>query len=258
MPSLEKMPSIPVGYPLSYFADTEPFASWLGHVTKPQKGIKAKPDKKQKPEKPPSRCVPTIPPEWTNHVRLERFTSRRISRISKKEAYTGIFDHAQRPYSGSYEYIVEFTTTREIAIELPEPKGTAALFGNQVVKKGPPDRLRLRFIVEPKDGRLVRLDISGTISFRLPRTLVSPVVEHNHRWIDAPTTHVILPLGNSILSLNRGLRPVLTPPLRAPSLAVRLGQTDMVAQLGGAQVDISGTAAKPRIRFNKIRLAYLT
>jgi hypothetical protein len=256
IPGIRAIPAIPVGYPLSYFAMREPFASWLRigrDARPPDRGPRRKGQKK--PPKPPETQGP---PEWTNYVRLERFTSRRISRFSKIEPYSGKYDDPNRPYSGAYEYIVEFTTTRQIAIALPEPKGTVALFGTAVKPGRPPGRLRLRFIVEPKNGTLIRLDISGALRFRLPRSLVRPVVEHNHEWVDGEIKHVVVPLGRSMLTLSRGLRPRVSPPLAAPSVTVRLGATPLVAKLGFAHVDISGTAAKPRIRFKKIRLVYIS
>jgi hypothetical protein len=247
------LPKLPVGYPLSYFADTEPFAMWLRGISAERPAQKGRP-----PKKTPPRGEPPKLPGWMDDVRLVRFTSRRISRITKKEPYTGIYDGPARPYSGAYEYIVEFTTTREIALALPEPKGTIALFGRTIKKGETPARLRLRFIVDAVHGRLIRVDISGALRFKLSQSLVRPVQEHNHQWINSPHhTHVVVPLGGSMITLGRSLRPRIVPPLSAPPLTVRIGPTAMVARLTVAKIDITGSAARPRIRFNKIRLVYL-
>jgi hypothetical protein len=248
------LPKVPEGYPLSDFADTEPFATWLRGT-----GARRPIRKGQQPIKRPPRGGDNTPPAWTRDVRLVRFTSRRISRITKKEPYTGRFDDPLRPYSGAYEYIVEFTTTREIALALPEPKGTVALFGRAIKQGQTPARMRLRLIVESAHGRLIRVDISGAIRFRLAQSLVRPVEEDDHQWVNSQShTHVEVPLGVSTITLSRGLRPRVAPPLKAPPLTVRIGPTGMIAKLTVARIDITGSAAKPKIRFNKIRLLYLT
>lgn len=221
LPGPPSIPDIRKGYPLSYFATTEPFATWLRH------GV-------------------TV---WTD-VYIERFSSRRMD------------DSSPWPYNGAYEHILEFTTTRDIAIALPEPKGVIALFGEYDKKKEPdgaPARLRLRFIVEPKYGQLIQLDISGAIRFRLPQSLVRPVIARDDHWDNDPnTTHVVVPLGNSIISLVRGQRPELSSPLVAPDVTVRIGQTGIVARLNVARIDIAGTATEPKLQFSKIQFVYLT
>jgi len=249
------------GFVLSYFAKIEPFATWLRATSRPgilpstqpgsvsglvapvTGGVTTNPVSSTLPGSPTTLVNPVaqpLPPEWTNAVSLELFTSRPIGR--------GLF-------KGSYELLLEFSAIREIVIELPQPKGTAALFGQPVQQDGVPDRMRLRAILEPKYGRLSMLEISGAVRFRLPRGLVRPVVEANGRWIDSPVHNVVVPLGQSILRLVPGSPPRLTSPLAAPSLFVRLGQSEIVVKLG--EVSLSGTAALPTIRFSKIQLAYL-
>jgi hypothetical protein len=249
---LDSLPQLPDGYPLSYFAETEPFATWLRR-TGGGGLIERRPSRKK-----PGTPKPAGPPPWTDDVRLVRFTSRRISRPTKKEPYTGKYDHPLRPFSGAYEYIVEFTTTREVALALPEPKGTVAVFGRDMKEGDSPARMRLRFIVLPPNGRLASVDISGDIRFRLPQGLVRPLDEENHQWVNSTThTHVVVPLGNARLTLARGLRPRLSRQLLPPPLTVRIGATGLVVKLAVARIDITGTAAKPRIRFKRVRLVYL-
>src|SRR5438552_5760788 len=111
---------------------------------------------------------------------------------------------------------------------LPEPKGTIALFGRAIKKGETPARMRLRFIAESTRGRLIRVDISGAIRFRLPQSLVRPVEEYDHQWVDSQNpTHVEVSLGASTITLSRGLRPQIVPPLKAPPLTVRIGPTAM-------------------------------
>ncbi|WP_434994284.1 hypothetical protein [Arthrobacter sp. Ld5] len=173
---------------------------------------------------------------------MERFTGQRVTK---------------GPLRGSYQHIVEFSATREISIELPQPHGMVALFGrNRTVKE--PDRCRLVFIREPEHGQLSGVDISGALRFRLPRGTARPVIERNGRWQDAETTHVIVPLGNAVISLRRGRTPHLSRPLDVPPLTVRLGPTQMVAKLIATRVDLAGTASRPRIRFSGVRLTYLS
>jgi hypothetical protein len=202
----------------------------------------------------PGLGAPSGPAEWTRHVRLERLTGHRI---------------VKGPLRGHYQYIVEFSTTREIPIELPQPKGTVVLFGrtrqllfDRTPKKdkrpqAEPDRCRLVFIREPKRGQLMGVEISGALRFRLSRGMVRPVVERNGAWVDAETTHVIVPLGNAKISLRRGLPPKLSRPLNVPPLTVRLGPTQMVAKLIATRIDLAGTSAKPRLRFKGVRLTFL-
>jgi hypothetical protein len=231
----ETIPFVPAGYPLSYFANTEPFATWLRHGRAQSRNMAS--GIMQAPR--PRPDAPTRPPEWTEHVRLELFTSRRLY-----------------PY-GPYEHIVEFTATKMIAISLPEPKGTIALFGKEVKKDEPPPRLRLRFIVEAKYGHLDRLEISGAVRFQLPHSLVRPVFERDGRWVAALKRHVVLPLGGSTLTLRRGARPKLSAPLAAPAVAVQLARTGLVVSLASAVVDIAGSPARPKLQFQKVRLVYL-
>jgi hypothetical protein len=229
------------GYPLSYFAGTEPFAAWF------HDSLSSSESQGDERERTPDSLPSANPLAWTEDVYLERFSSDEIT---------------SGPNTGAYEHILEFTTTREIAILLPEPKGVVALFGNYDKKKeedDEPARLRLRFIVESKYGQLMQLDISGAIRFRLPQSLARPVVERERRWVDDPKhTHVLVPLGDSRLTLQRGLPPTLSSRLRAPDVTARIGETNVVANLTVARVDIAGTAARPKIQFKKIRLVYLT
>ncbi len=228
----ESMPIVPVGYPLSYFANTEPFKTWLRYrqVETPGTAVNAltpRPSANQRP------------PAWTEHVNLELFTSRRLSA------------------EGPYEHIVEFTATTPIAIALPEPKGTIALFGKEIKKHESPPRLRLRFIVEPKYGHLDRLEVSGTISFQLPHSLIRPVFVREGHWVTARTRHVVLPLGRSTLTLRPGVRPKLSTPLAAPILTAQLTRTGLIVSLASAVVDIVGPPARPTLQFQKVRLVYL-
>lgn len=229
----ETIPFVPVGYPLSYFANTEPFATWLRRGRAQPRNMAGGVMQAPGPD------APARPPEWTEHVKLELFTSRRLS------------------LNGPYEHIVEFTATTRVAIALPEPKGTIALFGKEVKKHEAPPRLRLRFIVEAKYGLLSRLDISGAIRFQLPHSLVRPVSERDGRWVNARNRHVVLPLGSSTLTLRPGVRPKLSAPLAAPALTVQLAQTGLVVSLTSAVVDVVGRPARPILQFQKVRLVYL-
>jgi hypothetical protein len=230
-----------VGYPLSYFANDEPFASWFRGLlrnasVKKQRTPLKKPGKVIKPDKTANKEIP----EWTEHVFLDSFK-------------TNIIDKG--PYKGSYEYITDFSSGREIAIEVPRPQGTVLLFGREIKKGQTMDSCRIKFILEPKYGRLVQLEISGAVRFRLSRNLVMPVIERNKTWVDVPTKHVIVPLEGARLILGKNTRPRLTSPLHINDIIVRIAKTEMIVKL--SELDLGGTAVSPKIRFKKACLMYI-
>ena len=248
----------PESFPLSYFADSEPFATWFRSVprdggrpimhtsvlTGPQPGT-GFPTFTTRPEPPGmtgGQFVPSAhpwPPAWTETVHLERFSSRRIERGA---------------FSGSYQYLLQFSATQEIVIDLPQPPGLAVLFGGPVKENQIPDRVQLRYVLDPKTGGLNVIEVTGAMRFRLPRGLVCPVKEFNGRWVDAQPRYVVVPLAPATLRWIPGKPMQVTRPLVAPDLLVRIGQTDLVARLG--HIEFSGTANRPTISFTRIRLVY--
>lgn len=231
-----------VGYPLSYFANDEPFASWFRGLlrnvpeTKKQNTPLKKPGKVVRPDKIPNEEIP----EWTEHVFLNSFKTNIIEK---------------GPYKGFYEYVTDFSASREIAIEVPRPQGTVLLFGREVKQGQTMDSCRIKFMLEPKYGSLVQLEISGAVRFRLSRNLVMPVVEKNRSWVDVPAKHVIVPLEGARLILGKNTRPRLTSPLHISDITVRIAKTEMIVKL--SELDLGGTSANPKIRFKKACLMYI-
>jgi hypothetical protein len=225
------------GYPLSYFAGTEPFATWL------HKGRSVQIRSSNHTDPPPTdSSVPVAPADWMDHVHLATFTSRLIPAGPRSE--------------GGYEYVMEFTTTLQIAIAIPRPQGMSILFGTPPKAGKPPDRLKLRLLLEPKYGRFQRLDISGDVRFRFPRGLIRPVVERNGRWVDASVSHIAASLGPSILRIDADGFPRVIGRIVLPNVTARIGRTDVVAKL--KWVDVAGTVTSPKLRFKDIQIVYLT
>jgi len=235
---------IPTGYPLSAFSTIEPFASWYKKIFlkngNNNKTFRPRPGKKTSPVQAPNPPSNTLKlPEWLDYVFLEDMKSNRIEK--------GIF-------KGHFEYTVDFSARKEVAILVSQPKDTVILFGRDKKAGEKSEYCRIHFILEPKYGTIIRLNISGNLRFLLSNSLVKPVVENNGHWIESAQKHVEVPLDDAVLKLGRGIAPRLSDTLRVPDVTVQIAGTTIVAKL--SQVELGGTALKPKVRFLKTRLVY--
>ncbi len=246
------------GYPLSHFANTKPFSVFFKMLDK-QNGLSAKHenqslDKNKKESKYLEHTTEPCIPDWAKNVRLVTFQSKKLEKNKHND----------------YEYLLEFTTTREVKILLNEPKGTIAIFGyntntpmkklttqNDQEKPQSLSHLSLRLILDGSNGAVKQTFINGDLRFQLPRGLVRPVKMRNGYWVEATPKALIVKLGASIINLTRGSRPKLSQPLYLPSnTIVRIGKMPLVVRLG--KIDLGGTASHPKLQFLDTQLVYST
>lgn len=260
------------GYPLSYFANTEPFTMLFEILSKQNRVCNqnacTEKEKKASQEK-QNKCIP----EWTQHVRLVTFEQNIINSKHK-----------------DYEFLFEFTTSKKVKFLLTEPAGTVAVFGsteehsdddlqynnvsglsersmskkniknsliNRKVNRDtkPSPHLSLKFLLNGKNGAIKQIFIKGDLLFRLPRSLVKPVKKVNNYWVDSIQKNLLVKLGNSEITISRGKAPTLSNPIQLPDdTIVRIGGKALVAQIGG--INLGGTAQKPKLQFTETQFIY--
>jgi len=226
----------PDGYPLSYFAGTEPFSSLFRKIV--HQKLKHLPENE--------RLAQSALPEWFQHIRLTQFKANPPSDVKE-----------------DYEYKIEFSVWKKVRVLLDEPKGTIAII--DVYKNGDdisPGKLNLRFVLEKRSRRIRKLDIEGDVQFQLPRGLVRPVhLNELGKWVDSGKDErggprfVIVPLGAARISLAREVIPKFSQPLKLPRNTIaRIGRSGMVAKLGS--IDIAGRREKPELRFQGLEIVF--
>lgn len=230
---------IKTGMPLSYFVKTEPFNQWFGLITKNKLGAKQKKQEDKPYQKEIKEIKPTEenPKDWTENVFLEKFQTREIEK--------GIL-------KGCYEIYVEISAYQKIVIALPKPKGTAAIFGKETKENEKPELLKLKFTLNKSNGSIQQVQISGDIKFRLPKSTISRVKEEHYKWVEHENSSVEVSLSNERIILNRGSIPLLSSPLILPNYSYRIAMSNMVAKI--STLSIGGTAMKPKLIFNQIKL----
>lgn len=271
------------GLPLSYFAHTKPFDSLFARIAA-QYGMSSAGDSANVRYDPKQGRRPTVAtralrlPEWVHHVRLTKFTTRFLPEIVDIQIgpdATRKPPRKEKPASG-YEYLLEFSTDRDVRILLNQPMCTIAVFGPPGTRSGkdpagkkpkfrddlPIRGLRgeqspreavmsIRMILERNAGRLMELDIKGDLRFQLPRGLVSLLSRAGNKWVAAGNSVVSVPLDDATIYVKRGRRPRLSRPLDfAPETIVRIGRSTVVARLG--KLAIGGSAKHPKLRFDDI------
>ncbi len=230
------------GMPLSYFAKIEPFNKWFGLMTKKdeksklKKGDKLRKETVQKPIP-----IEETSKHWTENVYLDKFQTKEIQK--------GIF-------KGCYEIYAEFSAYQKIVISLPNPKGTAAIFGREIKENEKAEKLKIKFTLDSKAGFWRRIEIYGDLKFRLSENLVTQVIEKNYQWKATTNQHIEVPLSGSKITLSRGAAPKLSDPLILPDISIRIAQSNLVAKI--SSLDLGGTVRKPKIIFNNIKLQHIT
>lgn len=140
--------NVPEGFPLSYFAQTEPVAQFFRILGEKKANPKvdlygarngfaaglARADRlrtrqpvRERPADRNANAPPPIP-GWAKHVRLITFRAKKLDGSADRRA-SGKNPARDRKTPPDIEYLIEFTTEREVKILLPQPQGVIAIFG---------------------------------------------------------------------------------------------------------------------------------